>query len=77
MDEWIRQAELWVRHAETWIRQQPPEQIYVAIAVVAFTILVLIAGAVPNLELFLPCIAVFPWSSILGCRRHPKKVALE
>jgi hypothetical protein len=25
----------------------------------------------------LPCIAVFPWSSILGCRRHPKKVALE
>ena len=56
MDEWIRQAELWGRQAEAWIRQQPPEQIYVAAAVVALTILVLVAGAVPNPECFLPCI---------------------
>ncbi|ONM17102.1 hypothetical protein ZEAMMB73_Zm00001d003523 [Zea mays] len=51
MDEWIRQAEVWVRQSESWIRQQPPEQIYVAATVVAVTILLLIVGAVPNLEL--------------------------
>jgi len=45
MDEWIRQAELWGRQAEAWIRQQPPEQIYVAAAVVALTVLVLIAAS--------------------------------
>jgi hypothetical protein len=56
VDEWIRQAELWGRQAEAWIRQQPPEQIYVAAAVVAITILVLVVGTVPNLECFLPCI---------------------
>lgn len=49
MDEWIRQAESWVGQAEGWIRQQPPEQIYVAAAVVAITILLLITGDVPNL----------------------------
>nr|CAB3495668.1 unnamed protein product [Digitaria exilis] len=43
MDEWIRQAEVWVGQAESWIRQQPPEQIYVAAAVIALTILVFIA----------------------------------
>ncbi|KAF8701898.1 hypothetical protein HU200_033226 [Digitaria exilis] len=42
MDEWIRQAESWVGQAEGWIHQQPPEQIYVAAAVVAITILLLI-----------------------------------
>lgn len=51
MNEWIRQAEVWVRQSESWIRQQPPEQIYVAATVVAVTILLLIVGAVPNLEL--------------------------
>jgi len=61
MDEWIRQAEVWVGQAEGWIRQQPPEQIYVAAAVVAVTILVLIVGTVPNLEVLLPCIEC-PWS---------------
>lgn len=61
MDEWIHQAEVWVGQAESWIRQQPPEQIYLAAAVVAVTILVLVVGAVPNLEFFLPCIE-FPWS---------------
>lgn len=59
MDEWIRQAEVWVGQAESWIRQQPPEQIYVAAAVIAVTILVLIAGVVPNLkflEITLHCV---------------------
>ncbi|KAL5222061.1 hypothetical protein ABZP36_026774 [Zizania latifolia] len=43
MDEWVRQAEVWVGHAERWIRQQPPEQIYAAVAVIAVTILLLVA----------------------------------
>jgi hypothetical protein len=50
MDEWIRQA-------ESWIRQQPPEQIYIAAAVVALTILLLIVGtcaAKPRLLLKFP-----------------------
>ena len=74
MDEWIRQAEVWVRQAESWIRQQPPEQIYVAAAVVAVTILVLIVGAVPNLEVLLPCIEC-PWSLGMLCCEHPRMVA--
>ncbi|OEL37975.1 hypothetical protein BAE44_0001005 [Dichanthelium oligosanthes] len=41
MDEWIRQAEVWVGQAESWIRQQTPEQIYVAVVVIAVIILVL------------------------------------
>ncbi|VAI84633.1 unnamed protein product [Triticum turgidum subsp. durum] len=45
MDEWIRQAEAWAGQAEHWIRQQPPEQIYVAVAVIAVTILVLVAAS--------------------------------
>ncbi|VAI84634.1 unnamed protein product [Triticum turgidum subsp. durum] len=49
MDEWIRQAEAWAGQAEHWIRQQPPEQIYVAVAVIAVTILVLVA--VINMQL--------------------------
>ncbi|VAI74250.1 unnamed protein product [Triticum turgidum subsp. durum] len=44
MDEWVRQAEAWAGQAERWIRQQPPEQIYVAVTVIAVTILVLLAG---------------------------------
>ncbi|XP_015695704.1 signal recognition particle receptor subunit beta-like isoform X1 [Oryza brachyantha] len=44
MDEWVRQAEAWVGRAEIWIRQQPPEQIYLAVAVVAVTVLLLVAG---------------------------------
>jgi signal recognition particle receptor subunit beta len=44
MDEWVHQAEVWVRQAESWIRQQPTEQIYIAAAVVALTILLLIVG---------------------------------
>ena len=51
MDEWLNQAEAWAGQAERWIRQQPPEQIYLAVAVVAFTILLLITGDVPNLSL--------------------------
>jgi len=57
MDEWVRQAEVWVRQAESWIRQQPPEQIYIAAAVVALTILLLIVGtcaAKPRLLLKFP-----------------------
>ncbi|XP_066359447.1 uncharacterized protein [Miscanthus floridulus] len=38
MDEWVRQA-------DSWIRQQPPEQIYIAGAVVALTILLLIVAS--------------------------------
>jgi hypothetical protein len=49
MDEWLSQAEAWAGQAERWIRQQPPEQIYVAVAVIALTILVLVAGDAPNL----------------------------
>ncbi|RLN17524.1 signal recognition particle receptor subunit beta-like [Panicum miliaceum] len=45
MEEWIRQAEVWVGQAESWIRQQPPEQIYVAVVVIAVTILVLTAAS--------------------------------
>uniref|UniRef100_A0ACD5Y8L0 Uncharacterized protein n=1 Tax=Avena sativa TaxID=4498 RepID=A0ACD5Y8L0_AVESA len=45
MDEWINQAEAWAGQAERWIRQQPPEQIYVAVAVIALTILVLVAAS--------------------------------
>ncbi|XBI08608.1 hypothetical protein VPH35_136313 [Triticum aestivum] len=45
MDEWVRQAEAWAGQAEHWIRQQPPEQIYVAVAVIAVTILVLVAAS--------------------------------
>jgi signal recognition particle receptor subunit beta len=52
MDEWIRQTEVWVHQTDSWIRQQPPEQIYVAAAVVAVTILLLIVGAVRNLRSF-------------------------
>uniref|UniRef100_A0A0D9X9Y6 Signal recognition particle receptor subunit beta n=1 Tax=Leersia perrieri TaxID=77586 RepID=A0A0D9X9Y6_9ORYZ len=44
MDEWIRQAEVWAGQAEGWIRQQPPEQIYIAVAVVAVTVLLLVVG---------------------------------
>ena len=57
MDEWIRQAEVWVRQAESWIRQQPPEQIYIAAAAVALTVLLLIIGtcaAKPRLLLKFP-----------------------
>ncbi|KAF8698713.1 hypothetical protein HU200_034965 [Digitaria exilis] len=63
MDEWIRQAEVWVGQAESWIRQQPPEQIYVAAAVIALTILVFIAGVVSNLKFLLPC-TVYPWHAL-------------
>jgi hypothetical protein len=49
MDEWVRQAQAWSGQAESWVRQHPPEQIYVSAAVVALTILVLIAGADSNL----------------------------
>ncbi|KXG27540.2 hypothetical protein SORBI_3005G001400 [Sorghum bicolor] len=45
MDEWVHQAEVWVRQAESWIRQQPTEQIYIAAAVVALTILLLIVAS--------------------------------
>ncbi|AQK52212.1 hypothetical protein Zm00014a_035809 [Zea mays] len=45
MDEWIRQTEVWVHQTDSWIRQQPPEQIYVAAAVVAVTILLLIVAS--------------------------------
>ncbi|GJN16386.1 hypothetical protein PR202_gb03369 [Eleusine coracana subsp. coracana] len=45
MEEWIQQAQVWAGQAESWVRQQPPEQIYVAAAVVAITILVLIAAS--------------------------------
>ncbi|KAM3208822.1 hypothetical protein ACQJBY_063483 [Aegilops geniculata] len=45
MDEWVRQAEAWAAQAEHWIRQQPPEQIYVAVAVIAVTVLVLVAAS--------------------------------
>uniref|UniRef100_A0A8R7QX23 Signal recognition particle receptor subunit beta n=1 Tax=Triticum urartu TaxID=4572 RepID=A0A8R7QX23_TRIUA len=45
MDEWVRQAEAWAGQAEHWIRQQPPEQIYVAVAVIIVTILVLVAAS--------------------------------
>ncbi|CAD6343461.1 unnamed protein product [Miscanthus lutarioriparius] len=38
MDEWVHQA-------ESWIRQQPPEQIYIAAAVVALTVLLLIVAS--------------------------------
>ena len=66
MDEWIRQAELWGRQAEAWIRQQPPEQIYVAAAVVALTVLVLIAGTVPNLECAsCPALSAESWNVLL------------
>jgi signal recognition particle receptor subunit beta len=54
MDEWVRQAQVWTSQAEGWVRQQPPEQIYVAAAVVALTILVLIAGAESSLSSFSP-----------------------
>jgi len=50
MDEWVHQA-------ESWIRQQPPEQIYIAAAVVALTVLLLIVGtsaAKPRLLLKFP-----------------------
>jgi hypothetical protein len=50
MDEWLSQAEAWAGQAERWIRQQPPEQIYVAVAVIALTILVLVAGDLPSLS---------------------------
>jgi signal recognition particle receptor subunit beta len=53
MDEWVRQAEVWVGQAERWIRQQPPEQVYVAVAVVAVTVLLLVAGDV-SIQLFKP-----------------------
>jgi signal recognition particle receptor subunit beta len=49
MDQWVRQAQAWAGQAESWVRQHPPEQIYVAAAVVALTILFLIAGADSNL----------------------------
>ncbi|XP_066356198.1 uncharacterized protein [Miscanthus floridulus] len=45
MDEWIRRAEVLVRQAESWIRQQPPEQIYIAAAAVALTVLLLIIAS--------------------------------
>ncbi|XP_044955976.1 signal recognition particle receptor subunit beta-like isoform X2 [Hordeum vulgare subsp. vulgare] len=45
MDELVRQAEAWAGQAEHWIRQQPSEQIYVAVAVIAVTILVLVAAS--------------------------------
>ena len=57
MDEWIRRAEVLVRQAESWIRQQPPEQIYIAAAAVALTVLLLIIGtcaAKPRLLLKFP-----------------------
>ncbi|GJN03428.1 hypothetical protein PR202_ga20873 [Eleusine coracana subsp. coracana] len=45
MEEWVQQAQVWAGQVESWVRQQPPEQIYVAAAVVAITILVLIAAS--------------------------------
>lgn len=35
-------AEVWVGQAGRWIHQQPPEQIYVAVAVIAVTIVLLL-----------------------------------
>lgn len=66
MDEWVRQAEEWAGQAERWIRQQPPEQIYVAVAVIAVTILVLLAGDLPNLSFFSQCVLA------TDCSRCPK-----
>jgi hypothetical protein len=45
MDEWVRQAHVWASQAESWAHQQPSEQVYIATAVVAVTILVLIPAS--------------------------------
>lgn len=60
MDEWVRQAEVWVGQAERWIRQQPPEQVYVAVAVVAVTVLLLVTGDVIN-STIQACLVLLFW----------------
>ncbi|XBI76936.1 hypothetical protein VPH35_070116 [Triticum aestivum] len=48
MDAWVCQAEAWAGRVEHRICQQTPEQIYLAVAVIAVTVLVLVAASRPK-----------------------------